>query len=81
MGGQSEIEVTVERLHGDALDAALHDCMGVIWKAYRAGILEFNHAFQPLYQKYSDPAVVRFIESMGVGLAAAVNRKGGNDGY
>ena len=77
MNGQNEIVVEAERLYGDALDSALHDCMSVIWKAYRSGVASFNSVFPVLYHKYSDPVVTRFIECMGIGLASAVNRKEG----
>lgn len=62
-------------LNGEELDKALHDCMTTLWKAYRSGTKEFNDCFEGLYRKYSDPAVVRFIEGMGMGLVGAVNRK------
>lgn len=59
----------------EELDKALHDCMNSIWKAYRTGDVKvFNNIFKELYSEYSDPAVVCFIQGMGMGLAPAMNR-------
>lgn len=63
----------------DALDKALHDCMNSIWKAYRTNNVKvYNNVFAELYREYSDPAVVAFIQSFGMGLAPAVNRRAQN---
>lgn len=61
------------------LDKALHECMGVIWKAYRESVesgdfTAFNHCFADLYSKYEDVAVQKFIQGMGMGLAPAATR-------
>lgn len=64
-----------QTLSSEDLDHALHECMVTIWKAYRAGTRDFNSCFDALYKKYTDPAVVRFIEGMGLGLCGAVNRR------
>ena len=65
---------------GDELDKALHECMGVIWKAYRDAVLTnnaapFNECFDKLYKEYDDDTVCRFIEGMGMGLAPAINKR------
>lgn len=59
----------------DERDHALHDSMCIIWSAYRKGMKEFNGCFKMLYEKYSDPIVLKFIKNMGVSLAPAANKK------
>ena len=61
------------------LDKALHECMGVIWKAYRDSVTSknfatFNSCFAELYAKYDDVTVQKFIQGMGMGLAPAATR-------
>ena len=64
----------------DELDKALHDCMNIIWKAYRSGdVKEYNKCFSELYNKYDDNVVVCFIQGIGLGLAPAVNWRTAND--
>lgn len=69
-----------EKLSGDDLDKALHDCMSVIWTSYRESVMTgnakpFNSCFSELYAKYHDSAVSRYVECMGMGLVQAVNRR------
>lgn len=64
-----------QMLSPEDLDHALHECMVTIWKAYRTSTKDFNGCFDALYKKYTDPAVVRFVECMGLGLCGACNRK------
>lgn len=68
------------KMVGEELDKALHECMGVIWKAYRESVTTgnakpFNACFRDLYAKYNDSAVHRFVECTGMGLVQAVNRR------
>ena len=68
----------------DQIDHKIHECMSVIWKAYREAVLTnnakpFNECFLPLYQKYKDAPVQRFIECMGMGLVQALNGRLGHD--
>lgn len=66
---------------GDELDAALHDCMSVIWSSYREALKKhnfdaFNDCFDGLYAKYGDDeAVHSFIAHMGSGLVKAASRR------
>ena len=67
-------------LSGEDLDKALYDVMSTLWKAYRESVntknyKTFNGCFDILYGKYTDKGVVRFIESMGMGLVNAINRR------
>ena len=67
-------------LSGEDLDKALYDVMSTLWKAYRESVTAknyktFNGCFDILYGKYTDKGVVRFIESMGMGLVNAINRR------
>lgn len=69
-----------EKLSGDDLDKALHDCMSVIWASYRKSVMTgnakpFNSCFTDLYAKYHDDAVRRYVECTGMGLVQAVNRR------
>ena len=66
-------------MNTEELDKALHECMGVIWKAYREAVSTgnfqpFNNCFGELYSKYDDIAVQKFIQGMGMGLAPAATR-------
>lgn len=66
-------------MNGEELDRALHECMGVIWKAYRDAVQSgnfqpFNNCFGELYNKYDDVTVQKFIQGMGMGLAPAATR-------
>lgn len=79
----AEIPETV--LKGEELDKALYDVMNTLWKAYRQSIYEnsytaYNDSFKPLYAKYTDRGVVRFIEGFGMGLVNALNRRVDNNG-
>lgn len=72
-----------EKMHGENLDRALHDCMSVIWKAYRESVTTgnakpFNSCFKDLYAKYSDDAVQRYIQCAGMGFVQAINRRLGD---
>lgn len=67
-------------MNGDDLDKALHECMGVIWKAYRESVTDgnftaFNECFSGLYAKYDDVAIQKFIGWMGLGLVPAATRR------
>lgn len=67
-------------MNGDDLDKALHECMCVIWKAYRESVENgnfkaFNECFNGLYAKYDDVAIHKFIGWMGLGLVPAANRQ------
>ena len=67
-------------LSDENLDKALYDVMNTLWKAYRESVTTknyktFNGCFDILYGKYTDKGVVRFIESMGMGLVNAINRR------
>lgn len=67
-------------MNGEELDKALYECMTTIWKSYRESVTEknyrpFNHCFDPLYKKYEDPAVNRFIAGMGMAFVDALNRR------
>ena len=71
-------------LEGENLDKALYDVMNTLWKSYRQSVSEnsfkpYNESFGPLYSKYSDRGVVRFIEGFGMGLVNALNRRIKND--
>lgn len=60
----------------DEMDKAMHECMTVIWRSYRAGAAEFNACFAGLHEKYGDDtAVESFINFMGFGLSPALARK------
>lgn len=62
----------------EEIDLQMHNCMTVIWAAYRTGNVEkFNKTFADLYAKYQDETVQQFIKGMGWGLAAAINKKAG----
>lgn len=62
----------------EKIDKQMHNCMTVIWAAYRTGNVEkFNKTFADLYAKYQDETVQQFIKGMGWGLAAAINKKAG----
>jgi hypothetical protein len=59
-------------------DQQMHNCMTIIWKAYRTGdVKTFNTCFADLYARYQDATVQQFVKCMGLGLAAAVNKKAG----
>ena len=65
---------------GEDLDKELHECMSIIWKAYRESVTNhnakpFNECFAELYHKHKNDIVVRFIECMGMGLVPAVNKR------
>lgn len=82
-GLQQTIESNTEKMHGEELDKALHECMSVIWKAYRESVStgnakQFNACFSGLYEKYADDAVQRFVQCTGMGLVQALNRRLGN---
>ena len=67
-------------LDGEDLDRALYDVMNTLWQAYRESVKTsnyktYNGCFSILYGKYTDRGVVRFIESMGMGLVNALNRR------
>lgn len=67
-------------LSGDDLDKALYDVMNTLWRSYRESVTTknykvFNGCFEILYGRYTDRGVVRFIESMGMGLVNALNRR------
>lgn len=67
-------------MNGDDLDRALHECMGVIWKAYRESVKAgdfkiFNDCFNGLYNEYPDTTVQKFIGWMGLALVPAANRQ------
>lgn len=67
-------------MKGDDLDKALHECMNVIWKAYRDSVTScdfkiFNDCFNGLYEKYNDVAIQKFIGWMGLALVPAANRQ------
>lgn len=67
-------------MKGDDLDKALHECMGIIWKAYRDAVQSgdfkyFNDCFHALYEKYDDVAIQKFIGWMGLGLVPAATRQ------
>ncbi len=79
------IEENGQRLDGEELDKALHDVMGVLWKAYRESVTTqsyapYNGAFPTLYEKYGDKTVIRFIEGFGMGMVNALNRRIENNG-
>lgn len=62
------------------LDKALHECMNIIWKAYRQSVINnnfsaFNNCFHALYEKYDDEVVQKFIGQMGLALVPAANRQ------
>lgn len=74
-------------MNGENLDKALHECMGVIWKAYRESVTSgnftaFNNCFSGLYAKYDDVAIHKFIGWFGLGLVPAATRqiRGASDG-
>lgn len=72
--------IDYDKLHGEDLDKALHDCITVLWQAYRASVTTYNakpynECFKGLYAKYHDGAVQRFIECAGMGLVESVNRR------
>lgn len=82
-GQQQTIESNADKMQGDELDKALHECMSVIWKSYRESVTTgnakpFNACFSGLYEKYTDDAVQRFIQCTGMGLVQAVNRRLGH---
>ena len=67
-------------MSGEELDRAIHDCMTTIWKAYRESVTTgnykpYNACFRELYDKYTDLAVQRFIQGMGMGMVEAANRR------
>lgn len=69
-----------KNLTDEELDKAIHDCMNTLWKAYRESVTTgdfkpYNACFNPLYDKYDDPAVQRFIQGFGLGLVDAINRR------
>lgn len=62
----------------EKIDKQKHDCMTLIWKAYRTGnVKTFNDTFADLYAKYTDDEVQQFIKGMGWGLGTAVNKRAG----
>lgn len=74
-------------MNGDDLDRAIHECMGIIWKAYRESVScgdfsAFNNCFNGLYAKYDDVAIQKFIGWMGLALVPAATRRirGASDG-
>ena len=74
------IKPVEQKLEGDELDKALYDVMTTLWKAYRQSVTDnsykvYNASFEPLYGKYTDRGVVRFIEGFGMGLVNALNRR------
>lgn len=76
-----------KNMNGDDLDRAIHECMGVIWKAYRESVScgdfsAFNGCFNGLYAKYDDVAIQKFIGWMGLALVPAATRRirGASDG-
>ena len=67
-------------MSGEELDRALYDCMGTVWKAYRESVESknykpFNRCFEPLYEKYTDPTVNRYIAALGMAYVDALNRR------
>ena len=75
-----KVEPNGKRLIDEELDKALHDCITVIWTAYRESVKTHNYkpynaCFSALYEKYPDLAVQRFIQGMGMGLVEAANRR------
>lgn len=67
-------------MNTEELDKALHECMGIIWKAYRESVKAksfkpFNDCFPELYGKYSDTQVQLFIQGMGMALTPAAHRQ------
>lgn len=67
-------------MNGDDLDKALHECMSVIWKAYRESVQNgnfsaFNGCFHGLYEKYDDVAIQKFIGWMGLALSPAAYKQ------
>lgn len=74
-------------MDNEDLDRAIHECMGVIWKAYRESVScgdfsAFNGCFNGLYAKYDDVAIQKFIGWMGLALVPAATRRirGASDG-
>lgn len=70
----------MEELHGEELDLALHDCMAMIWKAYRESLASgdydiYQNCFEALRAKYKDEAVNAYITGMGTGLIKALSRR------
>ena len=70
----------MEELHGEELDLALHDCMAMIWKAYRESLAKgdfdiYQDSFDVLRAKYKDEAVNAYITGMGTGLIKALGRR------
>ena len=70
----------MEELHGEELDLALHDCMAMIWKAYRESLAKgdfdiYQDSFDVLRAKYKDEAVNAYITGMGTGLIKALSRR------
>lgn len=70
----------MEELHGEELDLALHDCMAMIWKAYRESLAKgdfdiYQDSFEALRAKYKDEAVNAYITGMGTGLIKALSRR------
>lgn len=67
-------------MNTEELDKALHECMGIIWKAYRESVKSknfkpFNDCFPALYEKYSNTQVQLFIQGMGMALTPAAYRQ------
>lgn len=70
----------MEELHGEELDLALHDCMAMIWKAYRESLAKgdfdiYQDSFEALRAKYKDEAVNAYITGMGTGLIKSLSRR------
>ncbi len=77
---QIKKDEAVATISGDELDHALYDCMNSIWSAYRESVKTknfkpYNSVFKKLYEKYTDVAVQRYIQGVGLGLVDAVNRR------